>query len=93
MPTSIYYPVVRFRAADGREVETRTMMGASFRRVREGDPVTVLYDPADPARAQLGRSGGIVIVLGMAHCLLGAVFCVLAFLFDSVFGAFGSVGG
>lgn len=93
MPTSLYYPVVRFRAADGREVETRTMMGTSFRRVRDGDPVTVLYDPDDPTRAQLGRSGGMVIVIGVAHCLLGAAFCVLAFLFYSFFGVFGSVGG
>ncbi len=93
MPTSIYYPVVRFRAADGREVETRTMMGTSFRRVREGDSVTVLYDPDDPTRAQLGRSRGLVIVFGLAQCLFGAAFCVVAFLCDSFFGAFGSVGG
>lgn len=93
VPMSIYYPVVRFRASDGREVETKTAMGTSFKRVREGEPVAVLYDPDDPTRAQLGRPGGLVIVLGVAQCLFGAVFCVLAFLFCSSFGAFGSVGG
>ena len=92
MPRSIYYPVVRFRAADGREVETRTMMGTSFRRVREGDPVTVLYDPHDPTRAQLERSGGLVIVLGMAQCLFGAAFCAMAYYFCSTLSGFGSLG-
>ena len=53
MPRSIYYPVVRFWAADGREVETQAMVGTSFKRVREGEPVTVLYDPKDPTRAPL----------------------------------------
>ena len=93
VPRSIYYPVVRFRAADGREVETRAMVGTSFKRVREGDPVTVLYDPKDPTRAQLERSRGLVIVLGVAQCLLGAGFCVIAFLCSLSPGGFGSVGG
>jgi hypothetical protein len=93
VPMSIYYPVVRFRAADGREVEARTRMGTSFKRVREGEPVTVLYDPDDPTHAQLERSGGLVIVLGVAQCLLGAAFCIMVFLFCSSLGGFGSVGG
>ncbi len=90
---SIYYPVVRFRTADGREVETQTMMGTSFKRVREGEPVTVLYDPKDPTHAQLERSGGLVIVLGVAQCLFGAGFCVMVMLFDSWSDGFGFIGG
>ncbi len=92
-PMSIYYPVVRFRTADGREVETQTMMGTSFKRVREGEPVTVLYDPKDPTRAQLERSGGLVIAVGVAQCLFGAGFCVMVVLFDSWPGGFGFMGG
>jgi hypothetical protein len=91
VPVSIYYPVVRFRAADGREVEARTMVGTSFTRVREGDAVTVLYDPKDPTRAQLERSRGLAIVLGVAQCLLGAGFCIAAVLFLSS-GSLGSFG-
>jgi len=68
------------------------MMGMSFRRVREGDLVTVLYDPHDPTRAQLERSGGLVIILGVGQCLLGAAFCIVAFQVCSSFGGFGSVG-
>lgn len=86
MPRSICYPVVRFRTADGREVETGTMMGTSFRRVREGDPVTVLYDPDRPTRAQLERSGGLVIVLCAVRCLVGAAFCAMAYCFWSTLG-------
>lgn len=93
LPSTIFYPVVRFRAADGREVETRAMVGTSFKRVREGDPVTVLYDPKDPTCAQLERSRGLAIVLGVAQCLLGAGFCVIGLLFSLSPGGFGSVGG
>lgn len=51
--TSVSYsPVVRFRAADGREVEF-TGLGSNPPGYREGDPVTVLYDPARPSGARI----------------------------------------
>ena len=51
------YPVFRFSVPDGREVEVRSDVGWTHSRRRVGDPVDVLYDPAEPTHARIGGLG------------------------------------
>jgi hypothetical protein len=47
-----YAPIVRFRAADGREIEFHGR-GGSGTSYAAGDRVKVIYDPANPIRARI----------------------------------------
>ena len=68
------YPVVRYRTMDGREVVFRSDFGAQPSPWRPGQPVTVLYNPANPQEARIetaARSAGlpalfVVLAVGMA---------------------------
>jgi hypothetical protein len=75
------FPELRFTLPDGQVVDTVARSGTSFDAMQEGQPVTVLYDPADPRRARVdSRSssagstllGAAFIVIGGACVLLGA---------------------
>ena len=72
-----WFPVLRFEAADGRQIETQAMYGRRPAAARRGDQVTVLYDPEDPTRAALeGKHGGgfvgaVLLVLGILFATLG----------------------
>jgi len=48
-----YRPKVRFTTADGRTVEFTERVGSSRTKLRPGDAVPVLYDPARPERAKM----------------------------------------
>jgi hypothetical protein len=48
-----YYPVVQFRAPAGAPVEFRSHFGSNPAGYRPGDPVTVLYEPDAPDRAEI----------------------------------------
>jgi hypothetical protein len=71
---TLSYPVVRYRTVDWREVVFRSDFGAQPPPWRPGQPVTVLYDPADPQQARIetaARSTGlpalfVVLAVGMA---------------------------
>jgi Protein of unknown function (DUF3592) len=70
------YPVVRFDLPDGRTVETTARHGSPI--AGEGDPVTVLYDPDNPANIRLagvmgsGHLGGVVLIfMGIGFLVLG----------------------
>lgn len=65
-----YYPVVRFRTADGQEIETSTAIGTSPSFVREGATVTVLYDPAQPRDVRIDSALGTGTCLGWG-CVVG----------------------
>ncbi|HEU0102677.1 MAG TPA: DUF3592 domain-containing protein [Mycobacteriales bacterium] len=67
----VYYPVLRFRTLDGRDIDTVAMYGRSPAPARTGDRVDVLYDPADPSRALLPRAGGVLLPL--AFVVLGLI--------------------
>jgi Protein of unknown function (DUF3592) len=47
------FPELRFTLPDGREVETVARSGTTFEAMKEGEAVTVLYDPADPRQARV----------------------------------------
>ena len=57
------FPVLRFSLPDGREIETTARTGTTLDAMKQGKPVTVLYDPDDPRRAQVA-SGGLVMMAG-----------------------------
>jgi hypothetical protein len=73
-PGPLSYPVVRYRTVDGREVVFRSDLGAQPSPWRPGQPVTVLYNPADPQEARIDskvRSAAlpalfVVLAVGMA---------------------------
>ena len=45
------FPIVRYAPLGGPEIEFESSKGTSPRIHREGQTVTVLYDPTDPPRA------------------------------------------
>lgn len=54
-PKRIHRPVVRFSPPEGGAYEIRASVASSPVPFRIGDAVTVRYDPADPAAAQIDR--------------------------------------
>jgi hypothetical protein len=64
-----YHPVVTFRTADGRAVQTHTRVGGLASRRRIGAKVQVIYDPRFPEDAVIdsllerGTIAGVVCVL------------------------------
>jgi hypothetical protein len=69
------FPELRFTLPDGRVVETVSRSGTTLQTMREGKAVTVLYDPADPAQAQVGT--GAATTVGVALMALGGVAVLL----------------
>jgi hypothetical protein len=72
--TTTPLPELRFTLPDGRVVETVARAGTTLDAMQEGKAVTVLYDPDDPARAQVASGGATA--LGVAFIVIGGV-CVL----------------
>lgn len=75
----VFYPVVEFTTRDGHQVQTETRTGRSPAPAREGDQVTIEYDPEDPASADLAGSWsglllyGIFIGMGTLFTVIGIV--------------------
>ena len=69
----LYYPVMRFRTADGRDVRTESRIGTSWRSFDPGDEVMVTYDPREPHHAYPGR-GTQGMVLALVCLGFGVVF-------------------
>jgi hypothetical protein len=76
------FPVVRYDLPDGRTIEAQSSYGGRT-APPEGSTVTVLYDPADPARVELegGHATGTFLAV-----LLGFIGAGIFFL-----GAFGTL--
>jgi hypothetical protein len=72
-----YYPRVRFRAANGREIEFISSTGTFPAAYRENEGVNVLYDPDDPQHAEIKGFWnlwlGPVIMLGLGVLFTGGV--------------------
>jgi hypothetical protein len=71
------FPELRFTLPDGRVVETIARTGTTLDAAKEGKRVTVLYDPDDPAKAQVASGGlavmsGAFIGIGVILALIGA---------------------
>jgi hypothetical protein len=72
------FPELRFTLPDGREVETVARTGTTFEAMKEGEAVTVLYDPADPRQARVDSrtAAGGATAVGVGFIATGGV-CVL----------------
>lgn len=69
----LYHPVLEFRTADGRDVQTESRIGTSWRSFRPGEEVAVTYDPRDPQHAYPGR-GTLGMVLALVFLGFGVAF-------------------
>jgi len=49
----VYWPVLGFQTLAGQHMETRSRVGNSSPGVEAGQPVRVLYDPANPGDAEV----------------------------------------
>ncbi|MFJ9174386.1 DUF3592 domain-containing protein [Streptomyces sp. NPDC102360] len=66
-----YHPVVRYRACDGRLVESRSSLGKGrSSSLHPGTPVTVFYDRAKPRRMAIDGYAGASMFL---FAVFGAV--------------------
>ena len=83
-----FFPVVRFQLPDGRVVEAETDEGVNFKRPRAGQPVTVLYDPAEPTHVRIAGAVGGAMVHGFL-AVFGVVFALFGLAFFALFQAFG----
>lgn len=82
--TSRYYPVVRFVTGSGQVVQYRDHLGENSPAYRVGDPVRVLYDPANPQRARLDTWASlwleamILLMIGVPLLFVSAVILLFA---------------
>ncbi|CAA9533157.1 MAG: hypothetical protein AVDCRST_MAG85-3857 [uncultured Solirubrobacteraceae bacterium] len=73
------FPVLRFTTREGQPVEAQSPVGTRPPRAKEGEQVTVLYDPADPTQPRLGGTGTetvlytVFMLLGGGLVLVGIV--------------------
>lgn len=75
----IYYPVLRFLAADGREVVAVARSGSNPAPARTGDLVRVVYQPGNPQSVALDTVMGsgmvvtaLVFIMGLGLVAAGA---------------------
>lgn len=73
-----YYPILRFRTADGQDIETSSDIGTDPPPAREGDRVTVVYDPAEPRTARIDSMLGSGSGIGWACVIGGAALTIVA---------------
>jgi hypothetical protein len=73
-----FYPVLRFQTYDGTVMETQSDLGSNPAPAREGQPVTVVYDPANPRLARLDTMLGGGIVHGPIFIAFGTVATLVA---------------
>lgn len=83
----VYYPVLQFTTRDGRQVQTETRTGRSPAPAREGDRVTVQYDPEDPASADIAGSWTGIMLYGI-FIGLGALFLVIGLVVQFAISSF-----
>jgi hypothetical protein len=77
----MHYAHFRFADPLGRPVEAKSDFGTMFPRLAPGDPVPVIYDPAEPGHARIDTfvHGGLLgAALGIAA---GALFVGMGVLF------------
>lgn len=81
--TPLDFPLVRYVTNEGQTIEFESALGTRPRIHREGQAVTVLYDPAAPQRAQIA-SGGWMYGLPLVFTLVGAGMLAFSVLFGSL---------
>jgi hypothetical protein len=71
-----YYPILAFRTADGRDVQTEGQVGTTWQRYRPGQQVDITYDPHDPGRAYAGN-GASAALIPLVFAAFGGVFLTI----------------
>ncbi|MGK5554990.1 DUF3592 domain-containing protein [Actinomadura kijaniata] len=74
----VFYPTLRFQGPNGTELTVESDVGANPAPAREGQPVTVVYDPARPRRARPEGLVGGGTALGVLLVVFGSVAAVVA---------------
>lgn len=82
----MHYPVLRYRTQEGTQHEVVSSVGSNPPRYKEGDSVTLLYDPQNPLDARihtflnvwlfpvvLGGVGGAFVLVGGVLALMGGM--------------------
>ena len=78
--TKVSTPVVRFTTATGAPSRPRRHRSAALGRPQAGDPLEVLYDPANPADVRV-RTGAAGLLSGVGNIAVGVLFVVVALTF------------
>jgi hypothetical protein len=81
-----FYPTFQFRTADGTEIVTESDLGFNPAPVRQGQQVTVVYDPARPRVARIDSllgggavHGPVFVAFGVVATIVAAAVCVGVF--------------
>jgi len=70
-----YYPVIRFTAQTGEEIDFEAGTGSNPPMYAMGQPVEILYDPADPYRAKICSFLDLWMVPALAFGI-GSIFAI-----------------
>lgn len=89
----VYYPVVRFRTADGQEIVAKTRAGSASPRVRRGDRVRVVYQIGTRTDVAIDTIKGRGLVTGAIPAVIGLALIVLGIYQMTPHRAHGSTGG
>lgn len=74
-----YYPVLRYQTQEGTSHEVVSPVGSNPPRYREGEQVTILYNPANPQQVRINNFLNLWLmpllfgVLGGAFLLVGGL--------------------
>jgi hypothetical protein len=81
-----FRPLLRFRTVDGRIIETLSRLSPGPRKGQEhpGQPVSVVYDPANPACTIVGGVPPNARANGTTGMVIGGMFVVASLLLLSV---------
>ena len=79
----VWIPVVRFRTADGQEVDAEAGGGTNVKRWEPGQQIEVSYDPAKPSDVRVPGSGGgmiqgVFLGIGILFAVLGVLLVAAA---------------
>jgi len=78
------FPIVRFELPDGRAVEAQSRYGSRPAPASEGDTVSVLYDPRDPRRVQIGEVKATGVFLNALLGVVGGGLVVFGLMFGAI---------
>ena len=84
---TLYRPIVRFQAADGRFIDYQAKVSSSLDNYSIGENVTVYYNPQFPQEAHIGAISHVVFpylifgFVGGIFTLVGAFFTAMSFSF------------
>ncbi|WP_055478305.1 DUF3592 domain-containing protein [Sphaerimonospora mesophila] len=72
---ALYYPIIRFTTAYGRQVEAEAPFGTNPPPALRGQQVPLLYDPARPTRVRIDNTVGRGMLHGLI-CLVSGITAV-----------------